>query len=95
MREHHWRPTPNPDAVRFTLPEPLAHGDGWDFPADLERADVPESIRQLARGVLGCDGICSLYMVGDMATVRKEPTVAWDAVIERVAALMGLPRGSA
>lgn len=70
-------PTPNPDAMRFSLDvtfsEPLSYASGDDA------ATSP-----LAEQLLAIDGVASIFATADFITVTRVPGADWAAIIPAV-----------
>lgn len=68
-------PTPNPNALKFTIGKPVGgpktyvHGEDADDPA--------------ARQLLALPGITSVFMTADFVTISKTPEVSWDEIAPR------------
>ena len=66
-------PTPNPNAMKFTLDVTLSaridttRGEGDDTP--------------FVRAVLAVDGVASVFGVNDFVTVTRDPDAEWDAIV--------------
>ncbi|MFO7635390.1 MAG: NifU N-terminal domain-containing protein [Caldilinea sp.] len=74
----HVQSTPNPNAMKFTLParcfaKPLSF-------ASREDADA----HPLAAAIFALGGVYNVFMVQDFVTVNKFPDVAWETLIEPI-----------
>jgi len=71
-------PTPNPNAMKFTLDVKL--------PATLNVAN-PEAAagNPFAAAVFSVEGVQSLFGVNDFVTVTRKPGADWDTIIAGVA----------
>ena len=71
-------PTPNPDALKFTLDITLGSM------INLGAGDEPDT--PFARAVLGAPGVANLFGVNDFVTVTRQPGADWDPIIAAVQA---------
>jgi hypothetical protein len=72
------KPTPNPNAMKFTLPERL-------FPRPLSFANPQEAASHpLAAAIFALGGVYNVFMVQDFVTVNKLPHVAWEELLEPI-----------
>ncbi len=72
------KPTPNPNAMKFVLPERI-------FPNPLSFASAQEAAAHpLAAAIFALGGVYNVFMVQDFVTVNKLPDVAWEELIEPV-----------
>lgn len=72
------KPTPNPNAMKFTLPERL-------FPKPLSFANHQEAASHpLAAAIFALGGVYNVFMVQDFVTVNKLPHVAWEELLEPI-----------
>lgn len=72
------KPTPNPNAMKFTLPERL-------FPKPLSFASPQEAAgHPLAAAIFALDGVYNVFMAQDFVTVNKLPHVAWEDLLEPI-----------
>jgi hypothetical protein len=71
-------PTPNPDAMKFTL--------------DIRLTDMvnvtsgDEATTPFARAVFAAPGVANLFGVNDFVTVTRQPGAPWEPIIEAVQA---------
>jgi hypothetical protein len=73
----HAQPTPNPNAVRFSLSAPVL-GEKSRTIASAEAAKgTPWAERLFA-----LPGVSSLFGMRDFLTVTKRPDASWDAIVE-------------
>jgi hypothetical protein len=72
-------PTPNPDAIKFTLditlPEVL----------NVASADAAAGHR-FAEAVFAAGGVAAIYGVNDFVTVTRQPGFDWDPIVAAVVA---------
>jgi hypothetical protein len=72
-------PTPNPDAMKFTLDTTL--------PEMLNIADAEAAAgHPFAEAVFAVDGVASVFGVNDFVTITRTSGAAWDPIIEAVKA---------
>ena len=78
-------PTPNPNAVTFTLDRPTTEGRSQTFRAGSDPAESPLGAR-----IFALDGVTNVFMTANFVSVTKEDDVSWDelvpAVIEQIEA---------
>lgn len=63
-------PTPNPNAMKFTVGRPV--GGPTTFVAGRETEDP------LAGRLLALEGVSSIFLTADFVTITKRPDVGWD-----------------
>ena len=74
------KPTPNPNAMKFTLPARL-------FPRPLSFASrEAAAAHPLAAAIFALGGVYNVFMVQDFVTVNKLPEVAWESLIAPIQA---------
>jgi hypothetical protein len=72
------KPTPNPNAMKFTLPARL-------FPQPRSFASRAEAeAHPLAAAIFALGGVYNVFMVQDFVTVNKFPDVVWESLIEPI-----------
>jgi hypothetical protein len=72
-------PSPNPNALRFSLDTTLP--DTINFTGAEEAAGHP-----FAAAVFAVEGVASVFGVNDFVTVNRRPGAEWDPIIEAVQA---------
>jgi hypothetical protein len=73
-------PTPNPNAMKFTLNRMLAPaGQGRTYSDPAHAALSP-----LAQRVLDVPGVASVFVLRDFVTVTRQPQAGWDAIVPAV-----------
>ena len=86
--------TPNPNAVKFVLKEPVTTGAARSFRNAGEAKDD-----ELARSLFDVGQVVSVFYMGNMITVEKEEDGDWDDLLPRLAvpirAAAGAPGGAA
>lgn len=75
--------TPNPQARRFVLDQPVQEESRGRFFTDAASTDDP-----LARELLGLDGVEGAMLLPTSVTVNKEAEAAWDDVEPAVRAAL-------
>ncbi|HSJ35859.1 MAG TPA: NifU N-terminal domain-containing protein [Acidimicrobiia bacterium] len=73
-------PTPNPNAMKFSVGRPV--GGPATFSAGQETDDP------IGSGLLGIDGVASVFMTADFVTVTKDPEASWDDISPRATAAL-------
>jgi Fe-S cluster biogenesis protein NfuA/ribosomal protein L12E/L44/L45/RPP1/RPP2 len=72
--------TPNPNAVKFVLKEPVSNGAARSFRNAAEGVDDP-----LARALFEVGSVVSVFYMGNMITVEKVEEDDWDDLLPRLA----------
>jgi Fe-S cluster biogenesis protein NfuA len=72
--------TPNPNAVKFILKEPVSNGVARSFHSIEEAAGDP-----LARALFEVGEVASVFYMGEMITVEKRDDADWDDLLPRLA----------
>jgi len=72
-------PTPNPDAMKFTLDTRLAETINV-----RSAADAPDG--SFVTRIFDVGGVASVFGVNDFVTVTREPGADWDAIVDAVKA---------
>jgi Fe-S cluster biogenesis protein NfuA len=72
--------TPNPNAVKFILKEPVSHGTSHSF----QKAADAES-DQLAKSLFEVGDVESVFYMDKMITVEKSDEVEWDEILPLLA----------
>lgn len=73
-------PTPNPNAMKFTVGQPV--GGPATYTPDGE-VDDPT-----AAEILDVEGVVSMFMTADFVTVTKSAETRWDSITPRVVAAL-------
>jgi hypothetical protein len=72
-------PTPNPDAMKFTLDITL--------PETLDVTSTDAAVGMpFAEAVFAAGGVAAIFGVNDFITVRRQPGFEWDPIVAVVAA---------
>src|SRR5258708_11514750 len=72
--------TPNPNAVKFILREPVTHGVARQF-ASADQAQTDS----LAKSLFDIGSVVSVFYMDNMITVEKEDTADWDDLLPTLA----------
>jgi Fe-S cluster biogenesis protein NfuA len=72
--------TPNPNAVKFILREPVSHGVAQQF-ASVDQAQTDT----LARSLFEVGSVVSVFYMDNMITVEKEDAADWDELLPTLA----------
>jgi Fe-S cluster biogenesis protein NfuA len=72
--------TPNPNAVKFILKEPVSHGTSHSFKS---AADAEDDI--LAKSLFDLDDVVSVFYMDKMITVEKTDEAEWDELLPTLA----------
>jgi Fe-S cluster biogenesis protein NfuA len=72
--------TPNPNAVKFILREPVSNGVAFQFASnDQAQSDL------LARSLFDVGNVVSVFYMDNMITVEKEDAADWDELLPALA----------
>jgi len=72
--------TPNPNAVKFILKEPVSHGTSHSFKTAESAEHDP-----LAKSIFGVGDVVSVFYMDKMITVEKTDDTEWDEVLPALA----------
>lgn len=72
--------TPNPNAVKFILKEPVSHGTSHSF---KKREDAAGD--QLAESLFDVGNVVSVFYMDKMVTVEKTDEAEWDEILPEIA----------
>jgi len=72
--------TPNPNAVKFILREPVTNGVGRQFASDDQAQSDP-----LAKSLFDIGNVVSVFYMDNMITVEKEDAADWDELLPTLA----------
>ena len=72
-------PTPNPNAVKFTLDRPAVEGRSQTFRAGSDPAESPLGARLFA-----LDGVTNVFMVSNFVSITKEDGADWNELVPLV-----------
>ncbi len=73
-------PTPNPNAGKFTVGQPVG-GPGTFLPGSRPEEEFVASL-------LGVDGVTSVFLTADFVTISKTPTASWDDIVTEATAIL-------
>jgi hypothetical protein len=73
-------PSPNPNAMKFTV------GTDVGGPATHVAGATPE--QEFVGGLLALPGVTSIFMTADFVTISKTPDTAWDSIIPEATAIL-------
>ena len=72
--------TPNPNAVKFILREPVTNGVGRQFASPDQAQNDP-----LAKSLFEVGNVVSIFYMDNMVTVEKEDAADWDELLPTLA----------
>jgi hypothetical protein len=72
-------PTPNPNAVKFTLNRQVVEGRSQTFRAGSDPAESPLGARLFA-----LDGVTNVFLVSNFVSVTKEDEADWNELVPLV-----------
>lgn len=72
--------TPNPNAVKFILKEPVSHGTSHSFKNAESAADNP-----LAKSLFEIGSVVSVFYMDKMITIEKTDESDWDEILPTLA----------
>ena len=72
--------TPNPNAVKFILKEPVSHGTSHSFDSAEKAADD-----KLAKSLFDVGEVVSIFYMDKMITVEKTDESEWDEILPNLA----------
>lgn len=72
--------TPNPNAVKFILKEPVSHGTSHSFKDAESAIDNP-----LAKAIFDVGDVVSVFYMDKMITVEKTDEAEWDEILPALA----------
>lgn len=72
--------TPNPNAVKFILREPVSHGTSHSFKKAEDAAESP-----LATSLFDVGNVVSVFYMDKMVTVEKTDEAEWDDLLPELA----------
>lgn len=72
--------TPNPNAVKFILKEPVSHGTSHSFKSSEDARD-----NTLARSIFETGNVVSVFYMDKMVTVEKTDEAEWDEILPDLA----------
>lgn len=72
--------TPNPNAVKFILKEPVSYGTSHSFKSSEDALD-----NQLAKSIFDVGNVVSVFYMDKMVTVEKTDDAEWDEILPDLA----------
>lgn len=72
--------TPNPNAVKFILREPVSHGTAHSYPSRTQAQGDP-----LAKALFDVEHVVSVFYMDRMITVEKDDEGDWDDLLPTLA----------
>jgi Fe-S cluster biogenesis protein NfuA len=72
--------TPNPNAVKFILKEPVSYGTSHSFKNEESALD-----NQLAKSIFDVGNVVSVFYMDKMVTVEKTDDAEWDEILPDLA----------
>ncbi len=72
--------TPNPNAVKFILKEPVSNGTSHSFKKPEDASDDV-----LARSIFDVGNVVSIFYMDKMLTVEKNDEIEWDEILPELA----------
>ncbi|MGE3467517.1 MAG: NifU N-terminal domain-containing protein [Pyrinomonadaceae bacterium] len=72
--------TPNPNAVKFILKEPVSHGTSHSFKDPAAGAADP-----IAKSIFDVGNVVSVFYMDKMITVEKTDDAEWDEILPDLA----------
>jgi hypothetical protein len=73
-------PSPNPNAMKFTV------GTDVGGPATHVAGATPEQV--FVRDLLALPGVTSIFMTADFVTISKTPEASWDSITPDATAIL-------
>lgn len=73
-------PTPNPNAMKFTVGQPVGGPGTFVAGSDPGEGFVAE--------MLAIDGIASIFLTADFVTISKTPGGSWDSIVPAATAIL-------
>lgn len=74
--------TPNPNALKVTVPSPFCNGS--KIISDPNKTASP-----LAKELLGIPGVTSLFFLNDFVTISKTSDADWDQLVPAIQEALG------
>lgn len=73
-------PTPNPNAMKFTVGSPVGG------PGTFSKGDDPDE--EYLAELLGLDGVTSVFLTADFVTLSKAPGASWDEIVPEASEIL-------
>lgn len=77
------QPTPNPNALKFTLSVKVLEQGSKSFTSKEAAAESP-----LASRIFELPGVTSVFMLGNFVTVNKSDAASWSELASEIAAIL-------
>ena len=74
-------PTPNPNALKFTV--------GAEFDSPKSFAAGADTDDPVASPLLALEGVMSVFMSADFVTISKSPDALWDEIVPAATRILG------
>jgi len=78
------QPTPNPNAMKFTLDVPTTDGAPRTYRSTADANDHP-----LARDLLAIQGVVYVFMTANFISVNKTPESDWSQILPQAKQAIG------
>ena len=76
-------PTPNPNAMKFTLDRSMVPSGSRSYSNRFEALDDP-----LAGALFEIPGVVNLFFMADFITVTKDSGAAWEGIVPEVSRIL-------
>ena len=73
------QPTPNPNALKFTLDRPATDKRSETFRDGSDAADSP-----LGAAIFALGGVTNVFLTANFVSVTKDDATSWDTLMPRV-----------
>lgn len=77
------QPTPNPNALKFTLSVKVLEQGSKSYTSKEAAAESP-----LAQRIFELGGVTSVFMLGNFVTVNKEPSASWSDLVPQIVEIL-------
>lgn len=78
------QPTPNPNAMKFTLSVPTTDGSPKTYRSADEARDRP-----VASELFSIQGVVYVFMTANFVSVNKSPESRWEVILPEVTRIIG------
>jgi hypothetical protein len=78
-----YSPTPNPNAMKFTLDRRVAESGSRSYATRIDAMGDP-----LGEALFEIRGLTGVFVMADFVTVTKDPSAAWEELVPAVAAVI-------
>ena len=69
-------PTPNPNALKFSLDRPTTGGGPRTYRTPEDAGD-----NAAARALIAIDGVVNVFMTANFISINKSPEADWDTIV--------------